>query len=396
MSYASVASHNIPFGEMPQPDQSLADGHFEGETSAHADVDHKINILPAGMDPEHPKITHEAPHHPEPITLNIGRSSEEPHTSSVAPKPTPAPAKGSGTTWEKKEKELEHDSEKAAKTAEKKGEEVEEEVKEGVAKAEKKGKEIAEEVKEGAAKAEEKGKQLADDVSKRTKEVADDVSKKTKEVANDVSKKTKEVADDVSKKTKEVADDVSKKSKQYARKARAELDEAESKLGPYWDKTKDVVLRPGTLGGLMGVVNVGILSTMGYFAYTRRDQPWDRRLVGGAVAGTLALFSAEGYVTDSYLKTDEGQAEAERAKREGSKLYLEAKERILRPQVAGGLVGAVNVAVLGTVGYFAYQNWNRPWDRNVVSAVTVGLLGLSGLEGWAGKEYKEKELPKRK
>ena len=33
----------------------------------------------------------------------------------------------------------------------------------------------------------------------------------------------------------------------------AELDGAESRLGPYWEKTKDVVLRPGTLGGLMGV-----------------------------------------------------------------------------------------------------------------------------------------------
>lgn len=45
------------------------------------------------------------------------------------------------------------------------------------------------------------------------------------------------------------------------------------------------------------------------------------------------------YVAESYLSTDEGKAEAERAKREGSKLYLEAKERVLRPKVAGGLAG---------------------------------------------------------
>lgn len=74
----------------------------------------------------------------------------------------------------------------------------------------------------------------------------------------------------------------------------AELNDVETKLGPYWEKTKDVVLRPGTLGGLMGVVNVGILGTLGYYAYTRRDQRWDQRIVGGAVAGTLALFGAEG------------------------------------------------------------------------------------------------------
>ena len=46
------------------------------------------------------------------------------------------------------------------------------------------------------------------------------------------------------------------------------------------------------------------------------------------------------YVADSYLSTAEGQAEAERAKREGSKAFLQAKEVILRPKVAGGLAGA--------------------------------------------------------
>lgn len=45
------------------------------------------------------------------------------------------------------------------------------------------------------------------------------------------------------------------------------------------------------------------------------------------------------FVADSYLETPEGRAEAERAKREGSRLYLQAKEVILRPNVAGGLAG---------------------------------------------------------
>ena len=42
------------------------------------------------------------------------------------------------------------------------------------------------------------------------------------------------------------------------------------------------------------IVNVGILGTIGYFAYTKKDQRWDQRIVAGAVAGTLALFGAEG------------------------------------------------------------------------------------------------------
>jgi hypothetical protein len=93
---------------------------------------------------------------------------------------------------------------------------------------------------------------------------------------------------------------------------------------------------------------------LGYYAYTRRDQRWDQRYVASAAAGTLALFGAEGcvadctfeddkltssYLADSYLSTPEGQQEAERAKREGSKAYLQAKEIVLRPGVAGGLAG---------------------------------------------------------
>jgi len=186
------------------------------------------------------------------------------------------------------------------------------------------------------------------------------------------------------------------KERKLERKAKAEINEAESAIGPYWEKTKDVVLRPGSLGGLMGVVNVGLLGTMGYFAYINRDRPWDRRIVGGAVAGTLALFSAEGYVADSYLDTPEGRQEAERAKQEGSRIWLRTKDVVLRPGVFGGLAGTLNLAVLGALGYVSYQNWDRPWDRRTVSAVSVGLLALSGLEGWAGKEYKEKELPKRR
>lgn len=46
------------------------------------------------------------------------------------------------------------------------------------------------------------------------------------------------------------------------------------------------------------------------------------------------------YVTESYLNTPEGRAEAERAKREGSRAYMQAKEVVLRPGVFGGLAGA--------------------------------------------------------
>lgn len=44
-------------------------------------------------------------------------------------------------------------------------------------------------------------------------------------------------------------------------------------------------------------VNVGLLGGLGYTAYKNKDnRPWDPQVVGGAIAGTLALFGAEGCV----------------------------------------------------------------------------------------------------
>nr|ODN89923.1 hypothetical protein L203_01840 [Cryptococcus depauperatus CBS 7841] len=278
MSYASVTSQNIPFGELPKPDPNLA------ENPSHSE---------AAVAPEMPNSSE------LPTLVELHPPAEpEPSVSAVAPKPLSPPPKSSvqlpesGAEWEKK--------------------------------------------------------------------------------------KVKE------------EQDIKKKTREFKKEARNEINKGEDALGPYWEKTKDVVLRPGTLGGLLGIVNVGILSTASYFAYVKRNQPWDQRMVGGAVAGTLALFGAESYLAESYLQTPEGRAEADRAKAEGSKLYLHAKEVILRPQVAGGLVGAINVAILGTVGYMSYKNWNRPWDRQVMGAVAAGLVGLSGIEGYFGKRYVDK------
>lgn len=98
------------------------------------------------------------------------------------------------------------------------------------------------------------------------------------------------------------------------------------------------------------------------------------------IAQSLLILTCS-YLAESYLSTPEGRAEADRAKAEGSKFYLQAKEVILRPKVAGGLVGALNVAVLGSVGYFSYKNWNKIWDPRIVLGVAAGLVGLSGVEG---------------
>jgi hypothetical protein len=135
---------------MPKPDQDLLDGHFAGEHAASNNIDHKvsyvfcvtgeadpqINILPAGTDPEHPPVSHEAPAHPEPITLNAPAIPEV-HKLNVAPEPLPAPPKGSVHLPGEEEKQ---EIKKKGEDLKKKGEQVEKKV-------EKKGKEYANKAK---------------------------------------------------------------------------------------------------------------------------------------------------------------------------------------------------------------------------------------------------------
>jgi hypothetical protein len=198
----------------------------------------------------------------------------------------------------------------------------------------------------------------------------------------------------------------------------AEIQHAENVAAQYIERAKELVLRPGALGGLMGVANVGLLGTIGYYAYTRRNVPWDRNYVGATAASVLALFGIEGVVAEQFAQTPEGKEEIARAKQEGSKFYVNARELILRPGVAGGLLGAVNVAVLSAgesglfssttsvplvspywsnlsvrlpVGYLGYQNWDRRvWDRKIVAGIVSGLISLSAVEGLAGNVWKQK------
>ena len=58
--------------------------------------------------------------------------------------------------------------------------------------------------------------------------------------------------------------------------------------------------------------------------------------------------------------------------------------------LGGGLVGALNVGLLGALGWLGYVHWEVPrWDRRVVSAVSVGLLALYGGEGYLAVKFRE-------
>ncbi|KAG8935404.1 hypothetical protein FRC01_000010 [Tulasnella sp. 417] len=182
-----------------------------------------------------------------------------------------------------------------------------------------------------------------------------------------------------------------------SKEIKKKFEEAEEEGLELWAEVKERMLRPGTLGGLIGIVNVGLIGAAGYELYNKPHLRSDTRALATAGISGLILLGAEGYLAEAYRKTAAGQEEERRAREEGAALYRRTKDIVLRPGVLGGIVGVVNVGILGGVGYISYVHWDKPnWDRRTVSAVTVGLITLFTGEGYLAEQYKEKEYPKRR
>ncbi|KAI0793270.1 hypothetical protein C8Q75DRAFT_804087 [Abortiporus biennis] len=62
---------------------------------------------------------------------------------------------------------------------------------------------------------------------------------------------------------------------------------------------KEHMLRPGVLGGLVGLVNAGILGGLGYIAVSY-DHRWDRRSISSLAIALLALWAGEGVLAERY------------------------------------------------------------------------------------------------
>lgn len=164
------------------------------------------------------------------------------------------------------------------------------------------------------------------------------------------------------------------------------LQEAQAEGTYLWEVTKHYLLRPGIAGGLVGLVNIGLLSSVGYAFYTKPDLRRNFTAIGSAAGGALLLIGTEGYAAEKYR----GISEEERcAGEQDTLLYKQFREHIFRPGVLGGLVGLVNTAILGAVGYYSYVNWDKPkWNRDVITAVSLGLLTLWGGEGYLAERYR--------
>jgi hypothetical protein len=154
-----------------------------------------------------------------------------------------------------------------------------------------------------------------------------------------------------------------------------------------WGTLKEYVLRPSVAGGLVGLVNVGLLSGIGRAFYIYPEYRRSPSVVSSTIAAALFLLAAEGYVAEACRRTPEGKAAEKRARQEGSAIYKHLREVILRPGYLGGLAGVVNLGVFGTVGYYSYQNWDRSWDQRVVTGTTAALIALLAGEALAAEQY---------
>ncbi|KAF7312108.1 hypothetical protein MIND_00223100 [Mycena indigotica] len=172
------------------------------------------------------------------------------------------------------------------------------------------------------------------------------------------------------------------------RRKHTRLDETREEGLYIWESAKHYLLRPGIAGGLIGIVNLGLLGGAARAFYVNPNYRRDTTVISSVVATSFAVLFAEGFAADAYRKTPAGQEEERRAREEGAVIYRHAKEQILRPGTLGGIVGVLNVAALGTIGWFAYDNWDRTWDRRIISAISAGLAALSLGEGLLAEKYR--------
>lgn len=146
-------------------------------------------------------------------------------------------------------------------------------------------------------------------------------------------------------------------------------------------------------------MNLGLLTGLGRAFYTKPHLRRDTAFILQTAATAAGLLFVEGYAAERYRRTPQA-SEEERREKKGALVYKKMREVVLRPGILGGSIGLrefksgfnlqgadqrraiVNASVIGTLGYLAYANWDRPhWSRNHLSNIAVGLIALVSGEG---------------
>ncbi len=213
-----------------------------------------------------------------------------------------------------------------------------------------KAREQRKQLEQDAQKASNAAKKTANDAHKAGKDAAEDAKKAGKDAADDAKKAGKELADDAKKTGKQVADDAEKLGKEaraeadkFGKNARAEAEKAGKKAGELYEKGKKELSKDTE-------------------ALRKRGEEGAKK-----------------------LKKKAGEAEKE-LESWWNQFSRDPKQWV--PALA-----AANVALLGGLGIYAYSNRDnvQRTDRRLISAATVGILGLLGAQGYWANETAKKQ-----
>ena len=195
---------------------------------------------------------------------------------------------------------------------------------------------------EAVSKAREQRKQLEADAKKASdsaSKTAQDAKKAGQDLANDAKKAGKDAADQAEK----VGKDARAEADKFGNNARAEAEKAGKKAEEYYEKGKKELSKDAE------------------------------------------ILRKKGEQGAKQLKKKAGQAEKE----------LESFWNSFSsdPKQWGPTLAAVNVALLGGLGIYAYTHKEQVQrtDRRLLSAITVGVLGLIGGQGYWATETAKKQ-----
>ncbi|UZJ56121.1 hypothetical protein CBS101457_005441 [Exobasidium rhododendri] len=119
-----------------------------------------------------------------------------------------------------------------------------------------------------------------------------------------------------------------------------------------------------------------------------------------AIKKEMAAFEKQAKEAEVKAKKAAKKAEKklEKAYDDGSKQAKDAWFRFSNdPNIWAPTLGAINVALLAGVGIFAFKNKDnaRSWDKRIVSAVTVGVLGLLGGQSYLAAQKAREQSGKK-
>ncbi|KAF9653784.1 hypothetical protein BDM02DRAFT_1069769 [Thelephora ganbajun] len=125
---------------------------------------------------------------------------------------------------------------------------------------------------------------------------------------------------------------------------------------------QELVLRPSVAGGLVGVVNLGLIGYAGYKFYNEPHLRQDHMFLTSTIASAAVVIGLEGYGAQTFAPV-----------REEEDVLIQYVRQ--NPKATRTLFAVLNVGILGATGYLAYSKWNR-WDNRTFVTLAAGLASF--------------------